>query len=83
MIKYYVSLKPFGDFQTGVRSMSPGLPIERQRTTHEVNGMPSEIIIEGLRTELINNNSTRIPDPQFLATPGNSGTFLNFEVHNL
>lgn len=57
--------------------MSPGLPIEKQRTTHEANGMPSEIILEGLRTERINYNSSQFPDPHLLATPRNSGTLLN------
>ncbi|KAK4799769.1 hypothetical protein SAY86_025134 [Trapa natans] len=63
---------PFEDFQTGARSMFNDHSIEKQRAFVKTNGMPSKIILEGLRTEGINNNSTQLPDPHLLVTPRNS-----------
>ncbi|OWM69929.1 hypothetical protein CDL15_Pgr025778 [Punica granatum] len=63
---------PFEDYQTGVGSVSAGVPIEKQRAPPETNGMPSEIIVEGLRAKITDNNGAGLPDPRLLVTPGNS-----------
>jgi hypothetical protein len=65
-------VKPFEEFHSGVGSQSLGVSIEKQRTNVVNNGIPTEILMDELRANLM-NNGMRVAEANLLVTPGNSG----------
>lgn len=67
----FLNMKPFEDFLSGVGSPSLGVSIEKQRgTKHDNNESQFDILMNSLRTNLMNDNG-RTAEAVF--TPGNSG----------
>ncbi|KAE7996575.1 hypothetical protein FH972_001286 [Carpinus fangiana] len=62
---------PFEDFHSGVGSRSLGVSIEKQRANVVNNDIPTEILMEELRANLM-NNGTGLAEANLLVTPGNS-----------
>ncbi|XP_062157140.1 sister chromatid cohesion 1 protein 1 [Alnus glutinosa] len=62
---------PFEEFHSGVGSQSLGVSIEKQRTNVVNNGIPTEILMDELRANLM-NNGMRVAEANLLVTPGNS-----------
>ncbi|XP_059458695.1 sister chromatid cohesion 1 protein 1 [Corylus avellana] len=62
---------PFEDFHSGVGSQSLGVSIEKQRANVVNNDIPTEILMEELRANLM-NNGTGLAEVNLLVTPGNS-----------
>lgn len=65
-------MKPFEDFHSGVGSQPLGVSIEKQRANVVNNDIPTEILMEELRANLM-NNGTGLAEVNLLVTPGNSG----------
>ncbi|CAK9135819.1 unnamed protein product [Ilex paraguariensis] len=75
-----LNVKPYEDFQSGIGSQSLGASIEKQRANINNNEFPPEILMEELRTNLMNNgvritlaNGERVTEANLMVTPGNSG----------
>ncbi|KAK7847408.1 sister chromatid cohesion 1 protein 1 [Quercus suber] len=62
---------PFEDFHSGVGSESLGAPIEKQRRNIVNNDIPTEILMDELRANLM-NNGVRVGEANLMVTPGNS-----------
>lgn len=65
-------MKPFEDFHSGVGSESLGAPIEKLRRNIVNNDIPTEILMDELRANLM-NNGVRLDEANLMVTPGNSG----------
>ncbi|KAM4104202.1 hypothetical protein ACJW30_06G139100 [Castanea mollissima] len=62
---------PFEDFHSGVGSESLGAPIEKLRRNIVNNDIPTEILMDELRANLM-NNGVRVGEANLMVTPGNS-----------
>ncbi|XP_075668054.1 sister chromatid cohesion 1 protein 1 [Castanea sativa] len=62
---------PFEDFHSGLGSESLGAPIEKLRRNIVNNDIPTEILMEELRANLM-NNGVRVGEANLMVTPGNS-----------
>ncbi|KAF3976793.1 hypothetical protein CMV_000048 [Castanea mollissima] len=67
----YSNMKPFEDFHSGVGSESLGAPIEKLRRNIVNNDIPTEILMDELRANLM-NNGVRVGEANLMVTPGNS-----------
>lgn len=56
----------------GLGSHSLGVSIEKQRTNVNVNEIPTEVLMEELRNNLV-NDGVRVNEANVMVTPGNSG----------
>lgn len=65
-------MKPFEDFHSGVGYESLGAPIEKLRRNIVNNDIPTEILMDELRANLM-NNGVRVGEANLMVTPGNSG----------
>lgn len=64
--------KPYEDVHGGLGSHSLGVSIEKQRTNVNVNEIPTEVLMEELRNNLV-NDGVRVNEANVMVTPGNSG----------
>ncbi|KAL4620809.1 hypothetical protein ACB092_06G182900 [Castanea dentata] len=62
---------PFEDFHSGLGSESLGAPIEKLRRNIVNNDIPTEILMDELRANLM-NNGVRVGEANLMVTPGNS-----------
>ncbi|KAG5533540.1 hypothetical protein RHGRI_027657 [Rhododendron griersonianum] len=63
---------PYEDVHGGLGSHSLGVSIEKQRTNVNVNEIPTEVLMEELRNNLV-NDGVRVNEANVMVTPGNSG----------
>ncbi|KAH7839187.1 hypothetical protein Vadar_000896 [Vaccinium darrowii] len=62
----------YEDMHGGLGSQSFGVSIEKQRTNVNVNEIPTEVLMEDLRNNFV-NNGVRVNEANVMVTPGNSG----------